>query len=944
MHLPWARVWKFWQVLGAQFFGTIVLMKFVLKNPCQQQWIFPGNEAMHVPSPSVFAHRLTSLGRTVFRHNRIEAICPESPCQQPRQRSYRPVFAHRLTSLGHTVFRNIRRDVIYPENPCAQLCLLTILLPPNGALPKLFPTVSLPSPNYFPRFPFRPPSRSFHIAPSQWSCPRAISHNFPSVHPFIASVSLLPLGALPKLFPTVSLPSTLSLLPYRSFPTELSPCHCPRFPICPPCRRFHIVPSSRSSPQTISHAFLPVHLDIASVSLLPVGSSPPCYLPRFPFRPPCPPSRIAPSQRSSPHAISHGFPSVHLVVTPYRSFQPELCKLFPTVSLPSTLSSLPYRSFPPELSPCYFPRFPFRPPCRPSCIAPSHRSSPRAISYGPPCRHSRIAPSHRSSPQAISHGFPSVHPVVTPYRSFQPELSPTYFPRFPFCPPSRRFRIAPSHRSSPQAISHGFPSVHPVVVRVSLLPTGALPKLFPTVSLPSTLSSFPYRSFPQAIPHSPPKLPKLFPTVSLPSTLSSLPYRSFPPELSPCYFPRFPFRAPCCHSRIAPSHRSSPQAISHGFSSVRRVVPSVSLLPTGALPMLFAPVSLPSTLSSFPYRSFPTELSPSYFPRFPFRPPCRPSRMAPSHRSSPQAISHGFPSVHPRVASVSLLPTMNSPQAISTVSLPSTPSLLPYRSFPTELSPCHFPQFPICPPCRRFHIVPSSRSSPQTISHAFLPVYLDIASVSLLPIGSSPHAISHGFPSVHPVIPVSLLPTSHSPQPTGAPQAISHGFPSVHPVVIPVSLLPTRALPKLLPTVSFSSPQAISHGFPSVHPVVLPVSLLPTGALPKLFPTVSLPSTLSSFPYRSFPQAIPHSPPELPKLFPTVSLPSTLSSFPYRSFPPELSPSYFPRFPFRPPSRRFRIAPSPRSSPHAISHGFHSVHPIVASIRSLPTELSPSYF
>jgi len=37
----------------------------------------PDNEAMHVPSPSVFAHRLTSLGRTVFEDNRIEAICPE---------------------------------------------------------------------------------------------------------------------------------------------------------------------------------------------------------------------------------------------------------------------------------------------------------------------------------------------------------------------------------------------------------------------------------------------------------------------------------------------------------------------------------------------------------------------------------------------------------------------------------------------------------------------------------------------------------------------------------------------------------------------------------------------------------------------------------------------------------------------------------------------------
>ena len=173
--------------------------------------------------------------------------------------------------------------------------------------------------------------------------------------------------------------------------------------------------------------------------------------------------------------------------------------------------------------------------------------------------------------------------------------------------------VASSQRSSPQAISYGFPSVHPLVASVSLLPNGALPKLFPQAishGFPSTLSSFPYRSFPPEL--SPCYFPKLFPTVSLPSTLSSFPYRSFPPELSPSYFPRRPFRPPCHHSRIAPSHRSSSLVISHGFLSAHPVIISVS---------------------SLPYRSFPPELSPSYFPQFPFRPPCRHSRIAPSHRS-----------------------------------------------------------------------------------------------------------------------------------------------------------------------------------------------------------------------------------------------------------------------------------------------------------------------
>ena len=168
------------------------------------------------------------------------------------------------------------------------------------------------------------------------------------------------------------------------------------------------------------------------------------------------------------------------------------------VSIPCTVSSLPYRSFVTELSPSFFPRFP-----------------------------------------------PSVHPLVAsvPYRSFPPELSPNYFTRFPFRP------------------------------------------------------------------------------------LSSLPYRSFPPKLSPSYFPRLPFRPPCRHSRI----------------SLLPVVIPVPLLPTEALPKLFPTASLPSTL-------------------------CRHSRIAPSHRSSLQAISDGFPSVHPVVTPVSLLPAGALPKLFPTAS------------------------------------------------------------------------------------------------------------------------------------------------------------------------------------------------------------------------------------------------------------------------------------
>ena len=244
---------------------------------------------------------------------------------------------------------------------------------------------------------------------------------------------------------------------------------------------------------------------------------------------------------------------------------------------------------------------------------------------------------------------------------------PCYFPSLPFSP-SYFPRIPSIHplvaSVSPNGALSTVSFIHTLVASVSLFPNRALPMLFHTVSRPSALSSLPYASV-SILPNG--ALPKLFPSHGFPSvhplvpsisllpnrglpmlfitvSLSSLPYRFFPTELSPSYFPQFPFRPPSRRFRIAPSQRSSPQAISHA--------------------------SPPSTLSSLPYRSFPTELSPSYFPRFPFRPPSLRFRIAPSQRSSPHAISHGFPS-------------------------------LPYRSFPTELSPSYFPRFPFRPPyCR----------------------------------------------------------------------------------------------------------------------------------------------------------------------------------------------------------------------------------------------------
>ena len=67
--------------LWNQFFGTIALMEFVLKHPCQQLCSFsPAPCQRSYASPmGQGLEILAGLGRTVFRNNRIDEICPEKP-------------------------------------------------------------------------------------------------------------------------------------------------------------------------------------------------------------------------------------------------------------------------------------------------------------------------------------------------------------------------------------------------------------------------------------------------------------------------------------------------------------------------------------------------------------------------------------------------------------------------------------------------------------------------------------------------------------------------------------------------------------------------------------------------------------------------------------------------------------------------------------------------
>ena len=908
-HVPLPRFRHRLTSLWHRFFGTIALMEFVLKNPCQQLCSFslaPCQRSNGCPMAQGL-QTLAALRCTVFRNNRIDEICPEKPvptavhfecCPLPTKLYHRhpspnickPLeksWAHSFAGQSH--WWNLCE--FCPENPCQQLCF---------SVRRFLPTEL--SPSYFPRFPFRPPCRHSRIAPSHLNSPQAISHGFLSVHPVVTPVSLLPTGALPKLFPTVSLPSALSSLSYRSFPPELSPSYFPRFPFLPPCRHSRIAPSHLNSPQAISHG--------------------------FPFRPPCRHSHIAPSHRSSPQAISHGFPSVRPVVTPV-SLLPTgaLPKLFPTVSLPSTLSSLPHRSFPPELSPSYFPRFPHH-------IAPSHRSSPHMLF--PRGSHSLVASISLLPTGALPKLFPTVSLPSTlsslSYRSFPPELSPSYFPRFPFRPLSRRFHIAPSHRSSPQAISHGFPSVHPLVTSVSHLPTGTFSPCY-----------FYFPRFP------------LRPLLVLPS-------RSFPTELSPSYFPRFPFRPPCRHFRIAPSPRSSPQAISHGFPSVHSVVTPV-------------------------YRSFPPELSPSYFPRFTPRPPSRHSRILPTG-----ALPKLFPTAsHAICARMSLSSVW--------VSVPASTLEWAHRfsgkgwwlAQPSSPSPkCCF--------SRKWGAISQGMTPPRAHLFCFFCFFFPlfccfVFAFLLLFFGwafylSSLRFLSKSVQFWRSPIRIGGLPFRlvacplgrREPQHwsfffgfTGSPRTSLFKF-NVSSVFCASFTTLSRLIDCLFPCVMHLALSLFPGCISSVYILHISCRLLPTCILfPSMYSSfVKCAPFQVAFALSIFPPFAIFASFQLAPCFPIFSAIVMCASFRFA-----LSISIFfalflhsfqdvnilehaqfdsttqaisdvhhlvARFPLRPLSRRFHLAPFPRSSPQAISHGFPSVHHVVASISLLSHGALPKLF
>ena len=440
---------------------------------------------------------------------------------------------------------------------------------------------------------------------------------------------------------------------------------------------------------------------------------------------------LAPSQRSFPQAICtvsspssmlsrslpaklspsylHGFLSVqHAVSLPPSEALPKLFPRFPPVQ---HAVSLP----PAERLRKLFPRFPLRPAC---CLAPSQRSSHKLFARFPLRPACCLAPSQRSSPQAnctvscsvpaklspsYFHGFLSVQHAVSlpPSEAFR-----KLFPLFPLRPACC---LAPSQRSFPQAICtvsyppssmlsrslpaklspsylHGFLSVQHAV---SFPPSEDLPKLFPRFPLrPACCLAPSQRSFPQAIS-----------TVSCPSSMLS---RSLPAaKLSASYLHGFQSVQHC----LAPSQRSFLQAIC--------MVSCPSSMLSRSLPAKLSPSYLHGFLSVQHAVSLPlSEALPKLFPRFPLRPACLPAKLSVSY----------FHARFPLRPACCLAPSQRSfPQAICTV---SSPSSMLSRSLPAKLSVSYFHVFlsvqhalslPAC--C----LAPSQRSSPQAISTVSCP-------------------------------------------------------------------------------------------------------------------------------------------------------------------------------------------------------------------------------
>ena len=285
--------------------------------------------------------------RNLFARFLLRLVCFLAPCQRSSPQAICTVSSP-SSMLSRSLPASEALRKLFPRLHSVQHA---VSLPPSEALPKLFP-----------RFPLRP---ACCLAPSQRIFPQAIStvsnpssmlsrslpaklspSYFHGVLSVQHAVSFPPSETLRKLFSrfllrpacclapsrisrrsspqaicTVSSPSSMLS---RSLPAKLSPSY------------FHgFIPSSmlsRSVPAKLSASYLHGFLSVQHAVWLPPSEALRKLFPRLnSSRPAC---CLAPSQRSSPQAIS-------------------------TLSSPSSMLS---RSSPAKLSTCYFDRFPFSHP------------------------------------------------------------------------------------------------------------------------------------------------------------------------------------------------------------------------------------------------------------------------------------------------------------------------------------------------------------------------------------------------------------------------------------------------------------------------------------------------------------------------------------------------------------------------------------------------------
>ena len=371
--------------------------------------------------------------------------------------------------------------------------------------------------------------------------------------------------------------------------------------------------------------------------------------------------------------------------------------------------------------------------------------------------------------------------------------SPNLFPRFNVRPPSSGASISLPPAKLPPSYFHTLHCHGPSTYSGASisLPPAELPQAISTLHLPSTLPSFLPSFLPShsLLPSFFPSLLPSFPLSFLPSfPLSFLP--SFPPSLPPSFLtsllPYFltsflPSFLPCSSGssvslplrqsnlyKREPKHRRCFWEKKRRWNLSRKSsMPTALLFLSRSFPTMYMHIPWPGVWKLWQvsdaqfFRNNPVE---SYWWNLSWKlvPPTLHSQtVAPSLRSFPPAISQGFTSIRPVVASLPRPPNGALPKLFPRFAAHPRSAALPSRSFQrSSPQPICFAAFHARPalPSRSLH-----RSSPKLFPRFTVHPTSSRASILLLPAYSSPQATSTAcsFPRSSGA-PVSLLPVELS--------------------------------------------------------------------------------------------------------------------------------------------------------------------------------------